>query len=164
VRRHPLAIAFAGAFALVACRAVLGIEDLHLDAGSDATLADATGDSGDGEALSDRNIGDTPSEGQGDAGEASSDAGCAGGDRDACLGCCRSTYFTESQAVYGAEQPCACEAGGCTPFCPVYCTTRGPDVPACTDCAARNLVDGGQCRAARTSGTVFAACLDTCPN
>jgi hypothetical protein len=159
--KRPLLALSASLVALAACRAVLGIDDLAVEAAADGATPSQDAER-DAPAAVDAPDGPDDAPGT-DAADAAT--GCGSRTRPACLACCSALHLAQSNAVYGAEQPCACDPGrgGCSAVCPIYCVSPAQDTAACTDCAARNLVDGGACTSQRASGPDFARCLDTCP-
>lgn len=173
-RRGVLAIAIA--VGAVACRAVVGIEDLSVD--TDAG-ADAAGDA----------TGDAASEGGDGGGRAVGDK-CASLGAAGCATCCRTelaqawTIALRTAGIGGppgmpdASSPCACgqptaapcgmECGGIQTVC-VGSPAGSSTEAACTTCVATNLVKNPSCNAAKQACLAdppcapVANCLARCP-
>lgn len=150
--RASLAFAVAAVLGVVACRQILGVEDLTIDggAGSDGG-ADGASDSG----------------GSGDAGDAGAcrNAGTAA----ACFACCTAPLQQRGDFFLGAVRTCACQAELCQRACPTYCSPpSGADNSACDMCVLSVLQPGGACEdagAGQTCAGCAAAdeCLRGCP-
>jgi hypothetical protein len=157
-----------------ACRAIVGITDLSVDGGADATEDRARSDSGDARSdrVDARGDGADASldarEDRGDAGDASDggDGSDATDARDArpvncdaeapseaslgrigCLQGCVDGHMLAAGAFYGAAPACICKkcAAACEAFCSPACPTLTP-TGECNDCATHAYVDdGGAC-------------------
>jgi len=85
-----------------------------------------------------------------------------------CITCCEANYPSETLSYFGGSaHDCACDAGGCSGTCSIYCGAQpSADSPQCTRCAVDALADGGPCHdqePCQTPGcTNLASCLEAC--
>jgi hypothetical protein len=145
VRARWVAVAAAlacAAFVAAACRQVLGVSDLQVDAGG------------------------------GEAGEAAPLSGCnnEGTTFEDCYSCCSRIDGGDPNFFLGALQPCACT--GCMTDCPNFCDSgAGSDPPPnCDICVFDSFRGFGSCKQqAATNGAdggsaVTYACIQGCPS
>lgn len=145
---------------LVGCRAVIGVEDLHLasdggpglDAGADAV---STPDAG-AEAATD--AGPPPA----DAAKPDLAACGAWCETDAGLGDAAATFYAEMR-------PCMCQGGApkaCGAECPGLCPNGTPASSVCEACILQQTFGGGVCAGKATSCSTtcqaFGQCVTSC--
>lgn len=147
---------------LVGCRAVIGVEDLHvagdggpgLDGGGDASITDAGADVG------------------GDTGDAAPPSDSGKPDLAACGAWCETDggLADAAAAFYGDMKSCMCQGGvakACGTECPGLCPNGSPSSSACEACILQQAFGGGVCVAKASNCSApcqaFGQCVKACP-
>ena len=166
MHRKRLAVAVLAVFALVACRAVVGIEDQTVgEAGAPPGPSADGGTEGSSDARTDAN---QPPTGGGDAGA------CKSAKKEDCGQCCRMNFGPQF-TVLSTEQKangCVCGVNGvCKAVCNDFCsavvgTNPGPD---CANCLDREQAPNGSNNCQRpmcgtTTCKDILTCISGCQN
>lgn len=135
--------------AFLGCRAVVGIEDLHVGDGGTVT-----GDTG-------------PSDAGADAATEASIAECAGSDRGACGHCCRDKYFAGNPILESFSKTCVCGGGRCNGTCDASICSGTAPPSECVTCMDNELHNVnchaiGDCKNDPTCAPL-GRCLEGCP-
>ncbi len=146
---------------MVACRGLIGIEELQLDAGTDGSQSASGGPT---DATTDATV-DATSVADGGTDAPPPGTVCEAGPD--CRMCCKNTYALHDLEL--AERPCFCDAGGaCTAQCLTdsYCMNGqlGPPGQSCAPCIDDSFSKGVCTEACKSAGCQAGlACLHACP-
>jgi hypothetical protein len=169
-----------------ACRLIVGITDLSVDASVDATFDGMHADVRSGGADTSADVGEDRGspDAASDAGADRQDVGSgppvncdaqppseASAGRVGCIQGCIDGHLGSSAEFYDEAKTCICETTNCKSACPAFCD-KACLVPtptgACNDCASHVIVDdGGGCHSFDDAGCTgcasFATCVAECP-
>jgi hypothetical protein len=165
----------------VACRAIVGITELTVDAGVDAAadvpaMPDARMETGAVDASldtrADASVDGRPVDAHAEA-DCSQLESSASMMRAGCLDGCNMGHSKQITSFFTAEFGCICSSKVCGDVCGAYCNFRGCNMVdpegECFNCAAFAAADpGGLCKtdaALECAGCVsYAQCLASCPD